>query len=224
MNESLNGKEMKYPAETLQQQLWSWIKEALEAINTATLADGVDRHTAIGFLKLLKYLRIVILQDAAILMHQGRTHIVLDEPIFSSPEFLTFKAEMVQHCQEATNPCDTSLSQCIPELHERIGNMQSSLTVGFQQSDAKMQANFLQFQQTLAGNNAAIAAGLRNAACAFSPPNASATPTDFASANPLTAGGGATVAAASAGQPSRTREPGISLHSKHSSVTSMYNE
>jgi hypothetical protein len=224
-----SARQMKIPAETLQQQLWSWIEDSLQAINTATSADQIDRYTAIGFLKLLKFLRIVILQDAAMLLHQGRTHIVLEDPIFSSPAFLNFKAEIVQHCQEATNPCDTNLNQLIPGMNERLGNLQSSVSVGFQQSDAKMQAGFLLLQQAMTGNNARFAAGLRYAACAFSPPsNATDSPnaTDFASAFPLTAGGVATVAAASAVQPSpsRTREPGISLHKKHDSVTSMYNE
>jgi hypothetical protein len=131
-----SAREMKVPDESLQQHplFWPWIEDALEAVNNATVADGINRYTALAFLKFMKYLRIVILQDAAVLLHEGRTHRGLQEPIFSTPEFLAFQAEMVQHCHEATNPCDTNLNQVLPGMNERLGNLQSSVSVGFQQS------------------------------------------------------------------------------------------
>jgi hypothetical protein len=223
-------REMKLPDESLQQhpELWPWIEVALEAVNNATAADGINRYTALAFLKFMKYLRIVILQDAAVLLHEGRTHRALQEPIFSTPEFLAFQAEMVQHCREATNPCDTNLNQVIPGMNERLGNLQSSVSVGFQQGRADVQELQRQIQQSFAGNNATLAASLRNAANALSPPTAGAAPDDFAAAFSLPpAARAVTATAASVEQQSRAGEPRIPLHALHGvhhSVTSMYNE
>jgi hypothetical protein len=229
-------RQMKVPDESLQGQLWPWIEAALEAVNNAIMVDGINRYTALAYLKFMKYLRIVILQDAAVLLNEGRKHRVFEEEIFSTPGFLAFQAEMVRHCREATNPCDGNLDQVMPRMNERLGNMQSSISVGFQQSSANMHAGFLQLQQSIAGNNANIAAtiaeSLRHAANAFSPLTAAAAPDSFAAAFSLLAvslpaaaeEGAVTGTAASTEQQSTVGEPRICLYDVHHSVTSMYNE
>jgi hypothetical protein len=93
-----------------------------------------------------------------------------------------------------------------------------------------MHAGFLQLQQSIAGSNANIAAhiaaSLRHAANAFSPPTAAA-PNSFAAALLLPAAaeeGAVTGTAASTEQESTVGEPRIFLRDVHHSVTSMYNE
>ena len=84
--------------------LFPWVDEALE------LTLNTSHHTAYGFLSLLKNLRWVILQDAAVMIGNGeRSHYVYDvmfKDIFHSPAFKDYTAKMLIHlsAQEKMDP------------------------------------------------------------------------------------------------------------------------
>jgi hypothetical protein len=75
------------PSEDLQRMVFPWINAYLDSkkIFLRTMA-------AQEFLMLLKHLRVVVLQDASILINRYPKHPVFDLPVFKSQNFLSFKA------------------------------------------------------------------------------------------------------------------------------------
>ena len=73
--------------------LFPWVDEALEK------TKGTEHHTAYAFLSLIKSLRWVILQDAAVMINGGRSHYIFKhyKHVFESQEFYDFSNKMMNH-------------------------------------------------------------------------------------------------------------------------------
>jgi hypothetical protein len=79
------------PDEDLQQMVFPFIEQVLEELQEATIADDHDRSTAVATMRLWKYLRVVVLQDAAAMLaeHPERgDHRLLHLQVFKSQGFL----------------------------------------------------------------------------------------------------------------------------------------
>ena len=84
------------PSENLQHMIFPFI-EAHELL----LASSPGSHpTASVFLTLLRRLRTVILQDAAIHLHQGRKHSLFCMDVLNTPEFSEFKTTLLARISE----------------------------------------------------------------------------------------------------------------------------
>lgn len=73
-----------------------------------------SQGTAKHFIHSLRHLATVLLQDTASLLLDGKKHIVFNEPVFKSPEFILFKDMMETHLSSSVNPLDRSLSSVVP--------------------------------------------------------------------------------------------------------------
>jgi hypothetical protein len=117
---------------------------AIDAFEKAhsTPKKRVFLQTARAFLGLLKNLRVTILQDAAVLMLQGRTHAVFNLPVFKSDEFIAFKESMRVHLDkfEDKDPLEADWNRLVPGLHEQISNTMSAIDSGFNQLNTKMES------------------------------------------------------------------------------------
>ena len=74
--------------------LLPWVDESIDKVlNT-------ENHTSFGFLALVKFLRWVILQDAAVMIHQyNRIHYIYRQfdKLFESDAFNNYTDQMVDH-------------------------------------------------------------------------------------------------------------------------------
>ena len=78
------------PQEALE-MIFPWLEQKMEEVDTKCEEDGVDRWTAIMFLRLMKRCRRVVLQDAAaiwVLHPERRTHYLFGLSLFQSELFL----------------------------------------------------------------------------------------------------------------------------------------
>lgn len=78
--------------DVLLEQVFPWVDGELERVHQRCAEDGIDRQTAVEFLKLLKHLRIVAFQDAAYMLafslDRCEGHPMFKLPCFSNPVFL----------------------------------------------------------------------------------------------------------------------------------------
>ena len=84
-------------------------------------------HTAWGFLSLLKSLRWVILQDAAVLMGENKRdhYIFKNHPeIFASPAFLDYQTKMLAHISYSSknDPNAACVDTVLPGVNDRLDN------------------------------------------------------------------------------------------------------
>ena len=54
-----------------------------------------QKPTAKAFFELFLNLQCVVLQDASILLHQGRKHLLFSLPVFATELFRTYQAELI---------------------------------------------------------------------------------------------------------------------------------
>jgi hypothetical protein len=80
-----------------------------------------------GYLRLLSWLRIVILQDAAVMMDTYFPSIVFHHPIFSSAEFISYKLALKEQIETQQNPIEQEIQRVLPELCRQIHCNSNSL-------------------------------------------------------------------------------------------------
>ena len=112
---------------SLQQQIFPKLEESMSAVNAQCEEQDVSMPTAKAFLRYLKNLRTVILQDAAILMDKGRKHPVFELPVFKCEAFLTFQSSLLSHLENIESPNDASISKAIPGVKEWLCKIDSSV-------------------------------------------------------------------------------------------------
>ena len=110
---------------------------------------GIYKTTANGFVRVLKMLRPIILQDAACLILLGRKHLIFEHHVFKSDAFKTL-LERMRKIQDADKPehqidIQTAITHEVKEemnsfhrtLHNRMGQVQHTI----QESNQKTTSN-----------------------------------------------------------------------------------
>ncbi len=90
--------------------------EILKAASTDE--SGETDLAAIGFLRLLKFLRMVLLQDAVELIRIAPTNIVFQHDIFCGDEFNSFSLECSNTLRTIEDPTDLALKLALPQMSE----------------------------------------------------------------------------------------------------------
>jgi Centromere DNA-binding protein complex CBF3 subunit, domain 2 len=118
------------PSDELVSEIFPWVDDAAERVTAADQVDGKDRNTAHAFLRMLKHLRVVILQDAAVLLEDSRAskHTMLNLPVFKTDLFASFRQQMKAHLSEHENPLDASLEVVLPGVNQRLNAILSGNT------------------------------------------------------------------------------------------------
>ncbi|KAI3633127.1 hypothetical protein MIR68_009202 [Amoeboaphelidium protococcarum] len=95
-------------------------------IDTYVIAELAHTTTA-GFIKLLKYMRIVVLQDAAIMQDQYPDQTLFNHALFRSQDFLHYKEQLLAARVNNLPPTELRLQQAMPELVNKIDSVGHSL-------------------------------------------------------------------------------------------------
>lgn len=75
---------------------------------------------ALGFLRLLKKLAMVVIQDVVLLRQFMPNHYILQHPLFESAEFLRFERGALEAISAARNPGEVRLQTLMPLLMDHI--------------------------------------------------------------------------------------------------------
>ena len=89
----------------------------------ALLPDlGVEQNLAPGaFLKLLEWLREMLLQDAVFLRESYPNHPIFQDPVFSCTEFEAFAGKVRESCRQAQQDSHTTaIQKAIPVVAEQL--------------------------------------------------------------------------------------------------------
>lgn len=145
-----NPRAQVVPPECLKSQVFPGLAVAEEKLatyerTTASLPrskSAVAKSTARAFIHLLKSLSQVVLQDAALMIHSGRRHVVFDLPVFQTREFLQFQRHVVATvaAAERNNPRDVTLQAAIPLMNQKVESFQAVNAAGFASMNSKQDA------------------------------------------------------------------------------------
>jgi hypothetical protein len=128
------------PAKELEKQLFTFVER-----EDAKIRALPNYHTMTGaqtFLKVMKDLRRVILQDAAAMQLAGRNHVLFrTHPAFSHPLFIEFKAKMEVALEAAKNqdPLDLSIERVLPGVMQKLSNIHTEVRQGNSQVTHQLQ-------------------------------------------------------------------------------------
>jgi hypothetical protein len=114
------------PPEELQRMVFPFLEGA-----EAQIRDSEQAHpTAAGFLRMLRDMRPIILQDAAEMLLCGREHPVFLMPAFKSPLFRPFM-DQVQAAVSAESPLEGLIDRAMPEVAEKLQSLQNGIGQDF---------------------------------------------------------------------------------------------
>jgi hypothetical protein len=102
------------PPDALLAKVFPWIEKGELQVQESIRLHKTE-YSGSGFLKVLKYLRIIILQDAVAYMNNSvfSRHPIFKDPLFSTTEFLTFKGQLEHHLQEGDVPKNAMLERVL---------------------------------------------------------------------------------------------------------------
>lgn len=131
------------PSEHLQ----SLIFPEIEAFLAANEDEVDDTPARTGFIKTLKWFRIVILQDSVILKERFPSWFVWKHPVFHSAEYKTFADQLKRSIISSETPAEHVLKQLAPAIMEniRVGNadLSSKLTSALVRSASDVTATII---------------------------------------------------------------------------------
>ena len=100
--------------------IFPWLEEAIAK------TDQIRNKTAAAFLSFVESLRWVIIQDAAVLISEGRQHYIFEQNgnIFNTEEFKDYQTKLLQHIEqhERDEKFNATLDSVLPGLHQKLDN------------------------------------------------------------------------------------------------------
>jgi len=69
-----------------------------------------------GFLRLLSWFKVVVLQDAAVMIDDFHHEVLFNHAIFHTQEFIQFKDALQQHMEISANPIEEQIQRVLPQL------------------------------------------------------------------------------------------------------------
>lgn len=162
-----NPRTVLEPPDDLKRQVFPFLEKLEESLLASS--DGETRYTALHFVRLLKTLRSVALQDAAVMFEfhpERRQHQLFKRiKVFSSDGFKNYCSQMRAAISAAESPFDANVHAVLPGVNERLTMMVSE----FQRGNNSMREEFRDFRNSLSiqiGNHIqfAFSQSLRNMA------------------------------------------------------------
>ena len=107
------------PEEALCSRIWPgvdvWMAR-MEAYDPGRHDNEVVRHdlAGTGFLRLLRVLRVILLQDSVVLRKQFPLHPLWKDSLFNCPEYVKFAARMEDALANVVTPAELTMQQILP--------------------------------------------------------------------------------------------------------------
>ncbi|KAE8217270.1 hypothetical protein CF319_g8604 [Tilletia indica] len=114
------------PPASLSDQLWPQATREEANVRERHANGGQTDQAALSFLELIKWLRIVLLQDAALLSTAYPLLPLWSMPPFSSPAFDQFRRDLTSTIKDTVNPVEVTISQLIPRLGHALTEIRTA--------------------------------------------------------------------------------------------------
>jgi centromere DNA-binding complex CBF3 subunit-like protein/transcriptional activator of glycolytic enzymes GCR1 len=123
------------PPAVLTSQIWPWVDSWLARYNASITSGhsfangGLDDCDIAGkqFLDMLVWLRVILLQDAAILQHQFPLFPLWQHPIFCSLDWRHFADDVLVAHNTAEEPFDMRIRKVLPVLEEAMRSTREAM-------------------------------------------------------------------------------------------------
>ncbi|KAE8182840.1 hypothetical protein CF328_g8380 [Tilletia controversa] len=109
------------PPPALLNKIWPDVEGALLGIEQGRLEKDL---AAQGFLRLLVYLRTVLVQDAVVMRKQFSQHPIFQHTIFADPLFIDYAKNLEVALDKNERPLSVSVQEILPEAHRYLLDMQ----------------------------------------------------------------------------------------------------
>ncbi|CAD7067501.1 unnamed protein product, partial [Tilletia caries] len=109
------------PPPALLNKIWPDVEGALLGIEQGRLEKDL---AAQGFLRLLVYLRTVLVQDAVVMRKQFPQHPIFQHTIFADPLFIDYAKNLEVALDKNERPLSVSVQEILPEVHRYLLDMQ----------------------------------------------------------------------------------------------------
>jgi len=124
--------------------------------------DGCQEDLAgMGFLKLLIYARLVILQDSVLMQPKFPNLDIWKLPVFQTTEYYAFAEELRNSMSAVADPLDIRLQACVPIINEKLTLLQSTVTAHQQSSNAYMSTMLASVKSMLVASQAEITSTIK---------------------------------------------------------------
>jgi hypothetical protein len=92
-----------------------------------------------GFLELLQYLRVVLLQDAVFMIDWMPSHPMWQHPLFCSSEFQQYRQESKRVVSEMDDPSEQQLQKAMPILQAKVDGVHHDLKASILEMNSSLQ-------------------------------------------------------------------------------------
>ncbi|KAL9937844.1 hypothetical protein V8E36_003389 [Tilletia maclaganii] len=115
------------PPTTLSTKIFPWVEGKVDAVKSRASNGGESDGAALQFLDMMKYLRVVLLQDAVLLKKLHPSFPLWKLSPFDSAEFSAYAAALEKAIADTPSPFDISITQLVPSLGTALGHVRSEL-------------------------------------------------------------------------------------------------
>jgi hypothetical protein len=149
------------PAE-LRSQVFPWVEGEMAALERRATANPDARDFALKhFLRLLQWLRVVLLQDAAVLFLTHPDAGLFRCPLFTSPAFVAFAMQSVQALAAAEESAQLALRNLPQHVVDSISGLLQRVTMNQEQIRPASDAAQQQMVRRIESLQRAVETGLR---------------------------------------------------------------
>ncbi|KAH8430197.1 uncharacterized protein LDX57_013066 [Aspergillus melleus] len=142
------------PPETLVHELWPWVDEWAEWYERG-LGDQADDRRDIagqGFLRLLKLLRPILLQDSVLQMAKFPSHPIWTDPIFHRDDFKAFRRQLEQSLSQDTGePEEVQIRRAVPAIADQLSQLRGTVLSQIEQSKQEILEKLAGFDDFIQG-------------------------------------------------------------------------
>jgi hypothetical protein len=125
-----NARDTIQPPDELKRQVFPWIDNDLMALQNDT--RGYERSISErGFVRLMDYLKIVFLQDAALLRRCWPDHPIFKDKLFQTDLYNDFANAVCQAEDNPNWPENKNIQAVVPEISAMLAGMRQENSIGF---------------------------------------------------------------------------------------------
>ncbi|CAD6962168.1 unnamed protein product [Tilletia laevis] len=114
------------PPTTLASKIWPQIETSETAVRARHASGGQKDEAALAFLEVMRWLRVVLLQDAALLSTSFPSLPIWSVEPFTSEDFRTFRSELVSKIPDTPHPLEVTITELIPRLDHALADLRAS--------------------------------------------------------------------------------------------------
>ncbi len=153
------------PPESLVRSLWPWVDEWVAWYEQELGEATDDRRDIAGqsFLRLLRLLRPILLQDSVLQMAEYPSHPIWNDPIFHCDDYRAFRQQLEHSlAQDAKQPEEVQVRRTIPVVADQSSQLRQTVLTQIEQSKREILGRLDGFDDFVQGRVPFVLTPMRN--------------------------------------------------------------